>query len=233
MDKKIKNFAEGAWVLGIIFCSLGVCLSAKSGLGVSMVIAPAYIIYSKISQFLPWFTLGMAEYSFQGILIILTSVVLKRFKLKYPLSFLTSVIHGLAVDAWRLVIGSEISDALWERGLYCALGAVITAFAIAFMLRTYLPQEVYELVVKEISEKFKFSVNKVKWVYDISSLAFAIVLMFVLFGGFSFEMVGIGTLILTFINTPLIALFGKIVDKFIGFEPLFKSLYQRFENKLN
>ena len=52
MGKKIKRGAELAWLFGIILCPLGVCLSAKSGLGVSMVVAPAYVLYLKLSQYL-------------------------------------------------------------------------------------------------------------------------------------------------------------------------------------
>ena len=39
MENKKGRFAESAYVLGIILCPLGVCLSAKSGFGVSMVVA--------------------------------------------------------------------------------------------------------------------------------------------------------------------------------------------------
>ena len=45
MENKKGRFAEIAYVLGIILCPLGVCLSAKSGFGVSMVVAPAYVLY--------------------------------------------------------------------------------------------------------------------------------------------------------------------------------------------
>ena len=227
--KKLNNCGELAWVVGIILCSLGVCLSTKSGLGVSMIVAPAYVLHLKISQFLPWFSLGMAEYTFQGLLIIVAALTLRRFKLKYILCFLTAVIHGFAVDAWRSIIGSEIAQTILEKGVYCALGAIVTGFAVALMLRTYLPQEVYELVVKETADKYSFSMNKVKWAYDISSLILGIALMLVLFKTFSFEIIGIGTLVLTVINAPLIAFFGKMLDRVVSFEPAFKTFYNKFE----
>ena len=49
METKKGRFAEIAYVLGMILCPLGVCLSAKSGFGVSMVVAPAYVLYLRIS----------------------------------------------------------------------------------------------------------------------------------------------------------------------------------------
>ena len=71
MNSKKGNFAELAYVMGMILCPLGVCLSAKSGFGVSMVVAPAYVLYLRISETLPWFTFGKSEYIFQGLLLIL------------------------------------------------------------------------------------------------------------------------------------------------------------------
>lgn len=229
MDKRLKNGAELAWVLGIILCPLGVCLSAKSGLGVSMVVAPAYVLYLKLSQFFSWFTLGMAEYLFQGLLIAITSIVLRRFKWKYLLCFVTAVLCGIMIDVWGLLVGTEVCTVFWQQCIYCVCGALVTGFAVSLMLRTYLPQEVFELVVKEISDRFSFSVNRVKWVYDISSLLLAILLMLCLFGRFSFDMVGIGTLFVTVVNTPIITLFGKLIDKLFVFNSAFPKFYEKFE----
>lgn len=233
MKQKIGKISEAAWVAAVIICGLGVCLSAKSGFGVSMVVAPAYVIYLKVSQALPWFTFGMSEYCLQGLFVILLSIILRRFKWKYPLAFFTALCYGLALDAWRAVFGTEVYTEMYQRCLACAGGAVITAFAIALFLRTYLPQEVYELVVKEITEKYKFNMNKVKLIYDWSSLGAAIILMLVLFRRFSFEMIGIGTLIMTVINTPIIALFGRLLDSRFEFTSAFESFQEKFNELMN
>ena len=232
MEKKIHRCGELAWVLAIILCSLGVSLSAKSGFGVSMVVAPAYVIHLKLSQFSSFFTFGVVEYFLQGIIVILTAVVVRKFKLKYFLSFFTAVIYGYALDLWTLVVGTEASF-FWERCLCCVLGAVITAFSIALFLNTYLPQEAYELVIKEICDKFKFNMTKVKWIYDMTSLAVAIILMLALFKTFSFEMIGAGTLILTVINTPLITFFRKLLGRRFVFDSAFPKFYQKFNKIMN
>jgi uncharacterized membrane protein YczE len=233
MKQKTGKIAEAAWVAAVIICGLGVCLSAKSGFGVSMVVAPAYVLYLKISQALPWFSFGMAEYCLQGLLMILLSIVLRRFKWKYPLAFGTAICYGFALDAWRAVFGTAVYTEMYQRCLACAGGAVITAFAIALFLRTYLPQEGYELVVKEISEKFGFNMNRVKWIYDCTSLTVAIILMLLLFKGFSFEMIGAGTLIMTVINTPLIAMFGRLLDSKFEFTSAFESFHEKFNRLMN
>ena len=93
MKNKIPHVSEVAWLVGVVLCGLGVTLSVKSDFGVSMVIAPAYIVYLKLSEFIDWFTLGMAEYFMQGLIVVVLSFVFRRFKLKYLLCFFTAVIH--------------------------------------------------------------------------------------------------------------------------------------------
>jgi hypothetical protein len=70
--------------------------------------------------------------------------------------------------------------------------------------------------------------NKVKWVYDMSSLTVAVALMLALFGRFDFSLIGPGTLIIAAVNAPMIGLFGRLCDKYIDFSPLFP----RFANKV-
>ena len=227
--KKLNKCGELAWLLGTILCSLGVCLSAKSGFGVSMVVAPAFVIsnYLSGSLGLTFFTFGNTEYIVQGLFIVAIIIVVGKFKIKYPLAFATGVIYGLMLDGWRLIFGTAPETVLYLQIIYMILGAVITSFAIALYLRTFMPQQAYDMFVYEVATEKKLNMTVVKWIYDISSLAFAIVLMLVLFGRFDFEMIGIGTLILTVVNTPLIALCGKLLDKTCDFSPRFEKLAEK------
>ena len=231
--KKLSRMGEPAWLLGILLCSLGVCFSAKSGFGVSMVVAPAYVLYRKAALFLDFFSFGVGEYVLQGALVVLLCLILRRFKWKYLLSFGTAVLYGVSLDGWRLLFGEDVYGELWQRGLSCAFGALVTAFAIALLLRTYMPQQSYELVVKELSVCRGWALGRVKWIYDMTSLVVAILLMLVLFGEFSFSTIGAGTLLLTLVNTPLITGFGKLLDHFFVFTPKFPRFHQGFEKHFN
>lgn len=233
MDRKIKKMGETSWVLGTVLCGLGVCLSANSGFGVSMVAAPAYILYIKMNSFFPWLTFGMTEYFLQGTLVLFCCVVMGRFKWKYLLSFGTAICYGFCLDFWRILFGTAVYPLLWQRIFSGIAGMLITAFAIALFLRTYLPQEAYELVVKELTEKTGANMHKIKWIYDITSLVAAVLLMLFFFHRFSLDMIGIGTLLLTLCNTPLIALFGRILDKHVTFSPAFPRFYEKFNRLMN
>jgi len=225
--KPIRRFGEAAYILGIIMCSLGVCLSAKSGFGVSHVVAPAYVLSSFLEPIAPFFTFGNTEYIVQGVLLILLAAFMKRVTLSYPLSLVTAVIYGVTLDLWRMLFGTNIAEELYLRIILMLLGALLTGFSIAMMLRSYMPQQAYDFAVKEISVVKKVNMNKVKWIYDICSLFVALALMLILFHGFDLSLIGIGTLVLAVINAPMITLFGKILDKFVDFSPLFPRFASR------
>ena len=80
-------------------------------------------------------------------------------------------------------------------------------------------------MVKELTDRFGWNMGKVKWIYDISSLVLAIVMMLCFFGRFDMEMIGVGTLLLTVINTPLITLCGRLLDKLSDFSPACSRLH--------
>lgn len=233
MENRKGSFAEIAYILGMILCPLGVCLSAKSGFGVSMVVAPAYVLYMRISETFPWFTFGKSEYIFQGLLLILLALAVRRFKWKYLLSFVTAFIYGNILDLWYVVLGSEQYTILWQRGMACVLGILITSLAIAFFLRTYLPQEAYEMFVKDIADTYQKDMTKVKWLFDLSALLIAVVLMLVLFRRFAFNMVGLNTVLATIVNAPLIGFFGKMLDRAGSFDSSFPEFYQKFQKIMN
>ena len=194
-----------------------------------MIAAPAYITYLKLSTIFSFATYGMVEYCFQGLLILLLIIAFRRFKWKYLLSFLTAVLFGVVLDFWFMIFGTEGYVLLSERIIACVSGILVSSLGVAFFLRTYLPLEAYELVVKEVVDQYHFDMTKVKWIYDISSLVVAILLMFLFFKRFDFSMVGINTLVCTFVNAPLIGLFGKIIDRFFEYEPI----SERFANWFN
>ena len=80
--KKRGFSTELAYLLGLIVLAMGVVLMEKADMGVSMVVAPAYLVYRKLSAALPFFTFGMAEYLLQLALLIVLSIVQRRVRLR-------------------------------------------------------------------------------------------------------------------------------------------------------
>ncbi len=220
--KKISKMNEIAWVLGILLCTLGVALCTKANLGLSMIAAPIYVIHIKLVNFFSWYTQGTSEYIFQIALVFVTTAVCRRFRLKYVLSFITAILSGFALDFWLFLLGGNgMYETMPSRIIAFILGAAITSLAIAFFFRTNMPVQGYELLVSEIADKYKLNVDKVKMVNDICYLVLSVALALIL--NHSLQGIGIGTIIITLINAPLIAFFGKILDKIFIFDSLFKK----------
>ena len=61
-SKMKRTFSTGlAYVFGIAFAAWGVVLMEKADFGVSMVVAPAYLLYRWLSPVWSFVTFGMAE----------------------------------------------------------------------------------------------------------------------------------------------------------------------------
>ena len=229
VKKPIRKFGEGAWIAGLIVLALGTALAAKANFGVSMVVAPAYIISEKTPL-----TFGMAEWIYEGLMLVLFSIVMKRFRLRYLLSFGTSFLYGLALDFWNLVVFRSLAaDALWLRIVLLALSLICVSLGVTLFFMSYLPAQICDLFVKEAAEKYKLDRNKFKYVFDISSLALALILSLILFRSVWGHGIGIGTIAATLLNGLIIAFFSKILVKFIDFSPLIRPLYDRFERQKN
>lgn len=156
----------------------------------------------------------------QGVLLLAMCIIVRRFRVKYLLTFVCAVIFGLAVDGFLWLLGGSAAYAtLAARIAAFCISEVITAVAIACYFRTDLPLPVYELVVSEIAKCYSLNMNKVKQANDLIMLALSLILAFVL--NRSFAGIGIGTIIITLVNASLIALAGKILDTYCDFSPRF------------
>ena len=230
--KKIKKSSELLWLFGIIFVALGVAICNEASLGVSMIAAPAFVIAEALSSISSFFSVGVNEYIIQGLLLLILCIVIRRFNWRYLLAFAVAVIYGYTLDLFLFIFEFFEVSAVWARWLLLLLGDLVCGFGVACFFRTYFPLEVYELFVAELSKSFNLNVNKVKWIFDISLLVISVTLALVLFGDIgdfdfstigysSFHSIGLGTIVTTIINSPVINAMGKLIDKFFEPTPLF------------
>lgn len=212
-SKQMKNILF--WCLGIVLCTLGISLCTKGNLGLSMIAAPPYILHLWLRDSFSWFTQGTAEYVWQAVLLIITCLIIRRFRFRYLLSFVTALISGFVIDGWLTILGGNGAYAgMPVRIAAFAAGTVITAAAIAMFFRTTLPLQVYELVVTEIADRYHIDKDKVKQWNDIVMLVISLAFALILTGGFNG--VGVGTIIITLVNATLIRLFGKLLDRIVS-----------------
>ena len=214
-------YTELAYVFGLVFLTLGVALMEKPDFGVSMVVAPAYLLHLKISQNWSFFTFGMAEYSLQAVLVLVMALAVRRFKLSYLFSFITAVIYGFLLDLCILLVSFIPMETIGLRIAYYTLGMVLCAIGISMFFHTYISPLVYELFVKEISTKANIEIHRFKTVYDICSCLTAVILSFCFFGLWTFRGVWWGTVICALINGTLIGLCSKFLESRFEFRDAF------------
>lgn len=227
--KKIKIPSEIAYFLALIFLSLSVAMMTAADFGISMIVAPAYLLSLK-SGFLSF---GQAEYIVQAVLLLLLCLIIWRFRPIYLFAFVTCLIYGGILDLWRLIpffnpsVTLPGSMDLWARIAMYIAGVLLTCLAVALLFKTYLYPQVYDFFVKAIVWRYKVKISIVKTVVDISFLLISVAMTFALFG----ELKGVnwGTLVLALIGGIITGLWGKILDKVCIFEPWLKRFAAMFE----
>ncbi len=215
--KKTKFYVELAYPFGIAALALGTAFMEKADLGISMVVAPAYLLYLKLSGIWSFVTFGMTEYTLQACLLLAMMLILRKFKLSYMFSFVTAIIYGFTLDGCMTMLARF--DALnfsWQIAFYI-IGMLLCALGVAFIFHTYISPEVYELFVKEVSKKKNININQFKILYDCTSCLIGVVLSFLFFGAFHFEGVKLGTIICALVNGRIIGAMGNIMEKHLDF----------------
>lgn len=211
-NQKPIFYTELSYVIGLILLSFAPAFMTVADFGLSMVAAPSYLLHLEISKYLPFFSFGMANYSFQALLLILMVLVVRRFRISYLFSFVTGVLYGVLLDGALLLVELIPTSHIAIRILLYVLGVLCCSFAVALMFRTYVSPAVYELFVKEIAEKFGISTSRFKTGYDCVNCVLSIVLSFCFFGWLHFEGIGVGTIICALVNGTLIGWIGKWLD---------------------
>ena len=168
-------FTEAAYFLGMILLAIGTALMERADFGMSMVVAPAYILHLKISEFLPFFSFGMAEYMLQAVILLLLILIQRKAKKAYLFSFCTAVLYGFILDGALALMGLIPFAGIAFRVFCYTAGMLLCSAGIAMLFDTYITPEAYELFVKEIAEKCSMPISKCKTIYDCISCAVAVI----------------------------------------------------------
>ena len=227
--KKLKLPSEVVYLAAIVLLAFSVAMLTSVDFGISMIVAPAYIL----SLVVPNFTFGQAEYVLQAILFVLFCIIMKKFRLSYLSSFVTCLIYGAVLDLWRSVPCFDPSRTepgsmeLWLRILLFIIGVLLTSFSVALFFKTYLYPQVYDFFVKSVSLKYGLKVSVFKTAVDLTLLLISTVMTLCFFKSF----VGLnwGTLVMATLNGTIIGFFSKLLDRFFEFKPVFNKFSSYFE----
>lgn len=212
MREKRVFYSELAYLAGLVTLALGTALMERADFGVSMVVAPAYLVHLKLHERFPFFTFGMAEYTFQALLLVVMILVLRQFRVRYLFSFVTAVLYGLTLDGAIALVALVPGEGVPQRVLFYLLGMLFCSIGVSFFFHTYISPEVYELFVKELSAKFGYDIHRCKTCYDCVSCLLGIALSFLFFGFGVFEGVKLGTIFCALVNGRLIGLCSRFFE---------------------
>lgn len=227
--KKQTFYTEIAFFVSLVVLAAATALTVYGDFGISMVVAPAYILHLKICESLPFFTFGVAGYTLQALILILLMIIIRKFKVSYLLSFVSAVLYGFVLDGAAILL-KTLPNILYLRILLYIVGVLLCCASIGMMFFTYFPPQAYELFVKEIAIKWGKPVHIIKMVYDGVNLVLSIVLSLLLFG--SLNGIGIGTVVCAVIYGPLINMFQKLFNKIFVFKDKYE-LRKFFEEREN
>ena len=228
--KRLSLPSEVVWLFALVLIAFSVSMTVAAGLGVSMIVCPAYLVSEKVS----FLTFGQAEWILQGILFAVLCVVVRRFKPVYLSAFLSCLIYGLILDLFQKYVPLFNASVTPPESLHIAAriallvgGMVLTSLSIALFFKVYLYPQVYDFFVVAIVSRYRLKEGLTKTIFDLSFLALSLLLSFLLFG--SLVGVGWGTLAMALCNGTLIGLFSKGLDKLFVAKPLFPQFAKLFE----
>lgn len=226
MDKQHSFPAEAAYIAGILLLAFGTSLMTAADLGLSMVVAPAYLLHLKLSEVFPAVTFGRAEYIVQVLLLIGLCIGLKKFRPYFLFSFFSAIFYGAVLDLFMLIPFGPLE--MPGRIAFFVIGAALCALGVSFVLHTYLAPEVYELVVKEVSAAKKIPSNRVKTITDCSYLTVAVIMSFLFFGFGHFEGVGVGTIPYALCAGTMVGFYNRILERVFHFPAALPRLEKYF-----
>ena len=210
---------------GLLLVALGISLSVVSNLGTSALSCPPYVLSLKFGL-----TLGEFTVIVNTCLILIQLAVLRgRFKVKYLLQILASVVFGYMIDMWNLVVAFIVPSSLLVRFLYILSGCVITAFGVSIEVAAEAWMLSAEMTVYAFTKVIDKPFGTLKIWMDCIWVVLAAILSFVFFGNPLGQgeftslwdcllartpgmVIGLGTIILAILPGYLM----KFTDPFVG-----------------
>ncbi len=186
------------YVAGLILMSFGTALYAKSAMGTAVASSLAYVISRKFV----FFSFGVWTYMVQGLTMLSMIAIVRRVKVDYLLSFLTSVAAGYMIDFFIFCLRALPEGALPLRIVYYLTGYLILTCGVGVLMLTKLPIAPFDMFLREVSHYKGMSIINVKLRFDVVVLSIGLLLSFLLYG--SLEGIGVGTFFAAISNGPTI-----------------------------
>ena len=170
-------------VIAMLLNSLAVTLMIKADFGISPISSIPYVL----SVAFPAISLGTWNAVMQCFWLLLTMLIIRKFKPGYLFSFVLAFLFGFMLDGWTAMMAGWPLGIGW-RLIYYAVGFGFMATGIACFLLCGTPVLPYDAVPRAFVLEKGLSVRKARTGFEIISLIMSLTLSLLLLG----RVIGIG-----------------------------------------
>lgn len=184
-------------LLSLFVMTFGVALCVRSNLGSSVISSiPMVMSLAGDSGKAPALTIG--EYTnIMNIILVACQILILRRKFASMQLFQLAIgfVFGFLLDVNMWLTSGMVYDSLVLQILEQVCGCLVLGVGIAFEIRCGSVTMPGEGITVAISQALKVPFSKAKIGVDISLVAIAVILGFLFFGGWLWNVVGIGTIL--------------------------------------
>lgn len=231
--KRMKNRIIGfVWqhlllLVSLFVMTFGVVLCVRSMLGSSVISVIPYVFESAGScGLVPSLTIGQYTYLMNGILVVGQICVLRRqFEPVQLLQLVVGFIFGTFIDVNMLLTTWLAPAVLWQKVLVQVAGCTILGVGIALEVRcgsVTMPGEGFPVAISRVTS---MEFPKAKICVDVSLVVLGLVAMFVFFGQWQWQIVGLGTLFAMFYVGYVVKRVGRHLgwfERLLAYRPGFR-----------
>lgn len=217
MKRKGIIVGEFALIFYVLLCGLALAFLKKSQFGTSAPMSFAYtlsLIFKKISY-------GTWCFIFQGSLLIILILIIRKISLGYMISLLLALLHGYVIDIFGIFM-NLLPDTLTVRILCLMLSVATLTTGIAFAINCKLPVLAVDVFYIKLSDHFKIPFKNVKTVFDCTCTMVSILLSLIVLR--SVPSVGPGTIVTALFSGFLAHRISEWLNAKFIFVPYFKCL---------
>lgn len=202
-------------LISLYVMTLGVAVCVRSQLGSSVISTIPYVMSSAGSfiNYIPAWTIGTYTIIMNALFIVAQILILRRdFEWVQLFQLVIGFFFGALIDLNMLLTQWLVSDSIFINTLVQIAGCTILGIGIALEVKcgsVTMPGEGITIAIHNVTG---MDFPKAKIRVDITLVAIAILLCFVLLGSWQWQIVGVGTLF----AMVYVGMIVKIVNKRLG-----------------
>jgi len=215
-------------LVALYIMTLGVAVCVRSQLGSSVISTIPYVMASAgtVVEYIPDWTIGTYTILMNFVFVICQIIILRRdFELVQLFQLVIGFFFGMLIDLNMMLTGWMVSDMLWVNALVQVAGCTILGIGIAFEIRcgsVTMPGEGITIAIHKVTG-LEFAKTKIR--VDVTLVALAVLLSYLLIGSWQWQIVGIGTLFAMVYVGIVVRTVGKHIgwfDRLLAYRPGFR-----------